>query len=114
MVDLEQPRALRMLLAAVPGRIVVTGHTDNKRIRSALFPSNWHLSEARARSVLQLLVARHVAAERIASEGRADSEPVQPNDTPAHLAMNRRVEITLVVDGRHDSTKPSDKPASAP
>ncbi len=101
-------------LAAMPGRIVVTGHTDNKRIRSALFPSNWHLSEARARSVLQLLVARHVAPERLASEGRADSEPVQPNDTPAHLAANRRVEITLVVDGRRDSAKPADKPRSAP
>jgi type VI secretion system protein ImpK len=101
-------------LAAIPGRIVVTGHTDNKPIRSALFPSNWHLSEARARSILQLLVARHVAPERLASEGRADSEPVQPNDTPAHLAMNRRVEITLVVDGRRGSARPSDQPGSAP
>jgi type VI secretion system protein ImpK len=34
---------------------------------------------------------------RISAEGRADSEPVAPNDTPANRARNRRVEITLLV-----------------
>ena len=85
-------------LAQVSGSVLVTGHTDNQAIaRSARFPSNWHLSEERARTVRELLVARRVAAERIRAEGRADAEPLVPNDTPGNRALNRRVEITLVV-----------------
>lgn len=98
-------------LVAVPGRILVTGHTDNKPIKSARFPSNWHLSEERARSVQQFLVDRGVAAARIGAEGRADSEPVAPNDTPANLAQNRRVEITLMIGGRGAAVEPA-RPAS--
>jgi type VI secretion system protein ImpK len=91
-------------LAQVSGSVLVTGHTDNQPIaRSARFPSNWHLSEERARSVRALLVARKVAPERIRAEGRADAEPLVANDTPANRALNRRVEITLVV-GRDGST----------
>src|SRR4030095_3141035 len=37
----------------VPGSVTVTGHTDNDPIRySARFPSNWHLSQERAASVV--------------------------------------------------------------
>jgi len=74
----------------------VTGHTDNSPMRSARFPSNWHLSEERARTVRDLLVAHQVPADRITAEGRADSEPIVANDTPANRAQNRRVEITLL------------------
>ena len=89
-------------LAQVSGNILVTGHTDSQPIaRSARFPSNWHLSQARAKSVRDLLVARKVAPERIRAEGRADAEPLVSNDTAVNRAMNRRVEITLVV-GRAD------------
>jgi type VI secretion system protein ImpK len=30
------------------------------------------------------------------AEGRADGEPVAPNDSPANRSQNRRVEITLL------------------
>jgi type VI secretion system protein ImpK len=89
-------------LAQVSGAVLVTGHTDSQPIRSARFPSNWHLSEERARTVRDLLVARKVAADRIASEGRADGEPVVPNDTVGNRALNRRVEVTLFV-GRQNA-----------
>lgn len=78
----------------VPGHVLVTGHTDNKPIRSLRFPSNWHLSDERARSVLRLL-AQQVPAARLAAEGRADAEPVVGNETSEGRAQNRRVEITL-------------------
>ena len=85
-------------LALVPGNVLVTGHTDNQPIaRSARFPSNWHLSEERAKNVRDLLVANKVAPDRIRAEGRADAEPVVPNDTPTNRALNRRVEVTLFV-----------------
>lgn len=83
-------------LNSVPGRIQVTGHTDSQPIRSLRFPSNWHLSQERAKSVAQLLAAT-VAPARLSAEGRADAEPVAPNDTKENRAKNRRVEITLFV-----------------
>ena len=65
-------------------------------IRSARFPSNWHLSQDRALAV-QKLLSNSVAPERMKAEGRADSEPIANNATPADRAKNRRVEITLFV-----------------
>jgi type VI secretion system protein ImpK len=85
-------------LAAVPGQVLVTGHTDNVPIMSARFPSNWHLSQERARSVMLLLAAYGVPATRLRAEGHGDVEPIAPNATPADRARNRRVEITLAVE----------------
>jgi type VI secretion system protein ImpK len=83
-------------LAKVPGTVVVTGHTDNIPIGTARFPSNWHLSEGRAGAVRELLVNAGVPVARVRAEGRADGEPVAPNDSPANRSQNRRVEITLL------------------
>ncbi len=83
-------------LAQLPGTVLITGHTDNVPIRTLRFPSNWHLSQARAESVRNLL-APTVKLERMKAEGRAESEPVDDNATPAGRARNRRVEITLFV-----------------
>jgi type VI secretion system protein ImpK len=87
-------RRIGEALNEVPGAVLVTGHTDNLPIRSARFPSNWHLSIERAESVRGLL-ARTVDPGRLKAEGRADAEPVAGNATPADRARNRRVEITL-------------------
>ncbi|WP_157269382.1 DotU family type VI secretion system protein [Azohydromonas aeria] len=84
-------------LARLGGAVLVTGHTDAAPIRTARFPSNWHLSEARAQAVRERLVERRVPAERIRAEGRAAGEPVASNDSEPGRAQNRRVEITLFV-----------------
>jgi type VI secretion system protein ImpK len=96
-------------LVRVGGDVLVTGHTDNTPMRTLRFPSNWHLSEERARTVRDLLVAAGVPAERVRAEGRADGEPVAANDTPANRALNRRVEITLLA-----VQAPATRPAIAP
>lgn len=93
-------RRIAEALAQVPGSVLVTGHTDNQPIRSVRFPSNWHLSEERAKAVRAILVSRGVKPERITAEGRAEGEPLVANDTPANRARNRRVEITLMSSGR--------------
>ncbi|KAF0812111.1 Motility protein B [Andreprevotia sp. IGB-42] len=80
----------------IQGRVLVTGHTDDQPIGSLRFPSNWHLSQARAQSVRDVL-AVDVPATRLSVEGRSDSEPVVKNDKPANRAKNRRVEITVFV-----------------
>jgi len=82
-----------------PGNIVVVGHTDNQRILSARFPSNVVLSQARAETVRAFLAIRLGSSTRISAEGRGDTEPVAPNDTPANRARNRRVEIDILAPG---------------
>ncbi|MCA0174803.1 MAG: DotU family type VI secretion system protein [Proteobacteria bacterium] len=82
-------------LRQVGGPVLVTGHTDNTPMRSARFPSNWHLSQERAQTVRALMLQAGLPAARVQAEGRADAEPVQRNDTPTGRAQNRRVVITL-------------------
>jgi type VI secretion system protein ImpK len=82
-------------IGRVPGRVLITGHSDNVPIFSARFPSNWHLSEARARSVLQLLTASGADEGRFSHEGRADTEPLADNSTAEGRARNRRVDIAV-------------------
>ncbi|WP_207000313.1 type VI secretion system protein TssL, long form [Trinickia mobilis] len=86
-------------LKDVPGAVVVAGHTDNQRAFSARFPSNWHLSQARAETVRDLLAARVGTPQRFTAEGRGDAEPIAPNDIPANRAKNRRVDITVLAPG---------------
>ena len=85
------------VLRAQPGKVLVIGHTDDTRPSlSARLPSNFDLSKARARRVAALLAARTGTPERFASEGRADTEPVAPNDSAANRARNRRVDIVVM------------------
>lgn len=75
--------------------VLVTGHTDDTPIRSARFPSNWDLSNARAKHVADLLLASGAAGGKVRAKGSADGEPLAPNDTPEHRALNRRVDILI-------------------
>jgi type VI secretion system protein ImpK len=85
-------------LAATPGAVLITGHTDNVPIRTLRFPSNWHLSQERADAVRRELM-QSVPGSRTRAEGRADAEPVADNGTPAGRSRNRRVVLTLYVAG---------------
>jgi len=80
-------------LGQLPGPVLVTGHSDSAPIKSLKFPSNWHLSKARAESVMAMLAQLTGDPGRFSAEGRADTEPRVPENP--RDARNRRVEITL-------------------
>ncbi|MCB1785652.1 MAG: OmpA family protein [Gammaproteobacteria bacterium] len=85
------------VLAPKPGRILVAGHTDNIPISTGRFRSNWELSSARAVTVLHsLLRNKDIAENRVVVQGFADTQPMEPNDTPQNRAKNRRVELILI------------------
>ncbi len=83
-------------LDQVEGDILITGHTDDRPIRSVRFPSNWHLSKARAEAVAAVIERFLTNPARVTVEGRGDTEPIADNKTAAGRARNRRVEILLV------------------
>lgn len=80
---------LAMMQADASMSIDIEGHTD--WIGSDAY--NQGLSERRARAVVEWLVARGIARERIGAVGRGESEPVASNHTAAGRQLNRRVEI---------------------
>lgn len=80
----------------VDGPVIVAGHSDSVPIRSARFASNLALSLARAEAVAARVASLIKDPSRLKAEGRADREPIAPNDTPEGRATNRRIEIVLV------------------
>ncbi len=86
---------LGKLLQSRQGQIRVVGHTDAAQIRTVRFPSNFHLSQERARAVGQILKAALGAPNRVEIEGKGADQPIASNDTAEGRARNRRVEILV-------------------
>ncbi|WP_404404377.1 flagellar motor protein MotS [Jeotgalibacillus malaysiensis] len=85
------------LLEDIPNFVRIEGHTDNRPIQTAVYPSNWELSGARASSVVRYMQERYeISSERFAAVGYGDTRPVAENDSPKGWAMNRRVEIVIL------------------
>ncbi|HVM95682.1 MAG TPA: OmpA family protein [Candidatus Acidoferrales bacterium] len=71
--------------------IVAVGHTDDVGSDA----SNMKLSQRRAKSVRDYLVAGGIAPGRIRAEGRGEAEPVASNKDADGRAQNRRVELRV-------------------
>ena len=83
-------------LASIPDRqFLVAGHTDDRPIRSARFPSNWELSTERAVVVTRFLIGKGMKPESLGAVGYGEFDPLVPNDSEEHRAQNRRIEIQL-------------------
>ena len=69
----------------------IAGHTDSNG--SDVF--NQRLSEARAQSAADFLIAAGIAAERLRPVGYGETQPIASNDTNAGRELNRRVEFSF-------------------
>jgi chemotaxis protein MotB len=125
-------QALRILnpladsLRDVPNGIRVEGHTDDRPIATATFPSNWELSGARAASVVRIFGARGIGANRLSLTGYGEHRPLASNDTPEGRRANRRVVVVILADvaepdptaeppeGAPDLLIPATTPSSSP
>ena len=84
---------LYMYLARNPQiHIKIVGHTDNVGKDEA----NQKLSDGRANAVMQDLIERGIAPERLQAEGRGETQPIDTNDTEEGRQNNRRVEIEIL------------------
>ena len=70
----------------------IVGHTDS----TASDAYNQKLSEKRADMVKTMLVNNGVAADRLTTAGKGESQPVASNKTKAGRAENRRIEVELI------------------
>ncbi len=76
--------------------VTIIGHTDSTGTDAINNP----LSVNRAAATRDYLVARGVATNRIAIDGRGSSEPIADNSTAEGRAKNRRVEIFVAEPAR--------------
>jgi chemotaxis protein MotB len=88
---------LAKVLEPFPNPIRVEGHTDDRPIKTAAFPSNWELSAARAASVVHQFTQQGIDPLRLEIVGFGEFHPRRPNDTAEGRNANRRV-VVLVLD----------------
>ena len=90
---------LILLMADIPDDLDwvlrIDGHTDNRPIRSPLYPSNWELSTARAVAVVKYLAGRGIPADRLAAAGFGEFRPLDTGENETAWRKNRRIEIKL-------------------
>jgi chemotaxis protein MotB len=85
------------VLRPLPNDIRIEGHTDNVPIAGSGFPSNWHLSVARATNTAFYLMDKEgLPPERVTVVGYAEYHPIASNETPAGRTNNRRVDIVIL------------------
>jgi chemotaxis protein MotB len=102
---------LAELIRRVEYRVDVLGHTDSLPIATAVFPSNWELSGARAGRAVRYLAEQSVPAKRLRAIGHADTHPVAANDTEASRSLNRRVEFIFRTSAEEKELLGENKPA---
>jgi outer membrane protein OmpA-like peptidoglycan-associated protein/tetratricopeptide (TPR) repeat protein len=91
---IELDKVVRLMKENPSIKIQISGHTDS--IGKA--NDNLILSTARAKSVVDHLIAQGISGERLRSIGYGASLPIADNGTPEGRALNRRTEL-LVTEG---------------
>ncbi|MEN8248709.1 MAG: OmpA family protein, partial [Bacteroidota bacterium] len=88
----DMDRVIDLLKAFPALKIEIAGHTDS----SGGDASNLRLSQARAESVTEYILAHGISPDRVVSKGHGESKPVATNLTPGGRAQNRRVEFVVL------------------
>ena len=83
--------AVQVLQSHSETSLTLVGHTDNRGAEDL----NLTLSVDRATAVAEEIYRRGVTEDRLAIEGRGESEPIASNDTPEGRSANRRVEFLI-------------------
>ena len=74
-----------------PVKIMLTGHADSRGADAY----NQKLSERRAKSVADYIIAKGIPASIVSWSGAGESQPIASNNTAQGRAANRRVEIEV-------------------
>lgn len=104
---------IALTLGRFPNPVRVEGHTDDVPIHNLRFQSNWDLSAARASRVVELLIDKGLAADRLSATGYGEFHPRVPNESAAARAQNRRIDLVVLNAAATSAEEPA-HPASTP
>jgi OmpA-OmpF porin, OOP family len=88
----ELDRVVKLLTENPAIEIEMSAHTDSRGSDEY----NFKLSDNRARSVMEYILSKGIAANRITSQGYGETKPIATNDTDEGRQLNRRVEFKIV------------------
>ncbi|MCX6312409.1 MAG: OmpA family protein [Bacteroidetes bacterium] len=88
----ELDRLVKILVDNPSIRIELSGHTDSRGSDEG----NQKLSEARAKSCVDYLVAHGIKLDRLEFKGYGETKPIATNDTEDGMAQNRRTEFKIL------------------
>ena len=92
--------SLEDLFLQFENKIVVEGHTDDVPMSSAMYPSNWELSSGRAIQVVRYLSeVKSIPNSRLSAVAYGEYRPMVPNDSAENRALNRRVNLLIIMEG---------------
>jgi len=89
---IELNRVVKLLNENPAIEIEMSAHTDSRGSDNY----NIKLSDNRARSVMEYILAKGIAPHRITSKGYGETQPVATNDTDEGRQLNRRVEFKII------------------
>jgi OOP family OmpA-OmpF porin len=89
---MELDRVVTLLAENPTIEIEMSAHTDSRGSDDY----NFKLSGNRARSVMEYILSKGIAPNRIISKGYGETAPVVANDTDENRQLNRRVEFTIL------------------
>lgn len=88
----ELERLIKLLNDIPTLKIEISGHTDSRGSDD----HNLKLSDARAKAVVDYLVAKGISKDRLKSAGYGETKPIDSNDTEEGLQNNRRTEFEIL------------------
>ena len=88
----ELERLTKLLNENKELKIEISGHTDNKGSASY----NQKLSESRAKTVVDYLIAQGIVQDRLVYKGYGFTQPIFTNETEEERQLNRRTEFKII------------------
>ena len=83
--------------------VEISGHTDSRGKPE----DNLKLSDGRAKKVVEELISRGINKKRLKAKGYGETKPLAENydkngkENPKGMAINRRVELTILSTGKN-------------
>jgi len=84
------------MLTPIDNPVRIVGHTDTTPPIDPKYADNWELSSGRAIVIANYMVKKGIAPDRLSVLGDSQYQPVFPNDTAEHRALNSRADIVII------------------
>lgn len=98
------------MLKQSDNKVRIVGHTDDTQPKDPKYANNWELSLGRAMVIASYMMDKGIDPKRVMVEGVGENQPIFPNDTEQHRALNSRADIVVIYNTDSDVISTSINP----